>query len=439
MRKKVLFLENRYRTYTWQWMADFLEKKGCEIYWIVQNHYFAPKGENVYVIPYPSDKNILDAKERGIPSDIFDYVSFTDRNLYVFGCKNSDYYYFYYNEIMDYILNVNPDLVVGESTQFYELFAISICKQKGILYLHPSSCRYPVDRFSFYLYNTLKPYKGSGEEYTYEDALLLANDIANRNIQPSYMIIPPFSWRGWLKDKKDKLIKSYCYLRGEHFCTPSIAVKWILNRQRNELVKKWEVLASSKQWEKSIHNKFVVLYPMQMQPEDSIDVWGYPYRDQTETIRKIADQLEIDEVLIVKPNPKAFYELTDELLTFLASRENVLIVPLLTPMANVFEKTDLVVTVTGTIAMECIVSNKPVVTLIETMNNQQRNCPYLDDLMRLRPFIDMAKNGEYIKISDDERAAYINELVRTSYKGSPYTTANDKGMEIALQDIIKMD
>lgn len=439
MRKKILFLENRYRTYAWQWMADFLEKKGCEIYWIVQNHYFTPKGENIYVIPYPSDKDILNAKERGVPSDIFDYVSFIDRNLYIFGCKNTDYYYYYYNEIKDYILKVSPDLVIGECTQFYELLAISICKQEEILYLHPCTCRYPVDRFSFYQYNTLTPYKGSGEEYPYEEALQLANDIANRSTQPSYMIIPPFSWKGWLEDKKDKLIKSYCYLRGEHFCTPSIVKKKKKNQQRDELVKKWEVLASSKQWENRIQNKFVVMYPMQMQPEANLDVWGYPYRDQTETIRKIAEQLEEDEVLVVKPNPKAKYELTDELLTFLASRNNVLVVPLLTPMANVFEKTDLVVAVTGTIAMECIVSNKPVVTLAKTMNNQQRNCPYLDDLMRLRPFIDMAKNGEYVKISDDERVAYINELVRTSYQGSLYTISNDEGMEKALIDIIQVD
>jgi hypothetical protein len=107
-------------------------------------------------------------------------------------------------------------------------------------------------------------------------------------------------------------------------------------------------------------------------------------------------------------------------------------------MAKVFSKTNLVVVTTGTVAMECIVANKPVVTLVNTLNNKQRNCPYLDDLTKLRQFIDKAKNGEYIKISDAERVAYINELVRTSYEGSPYSTSSNKGMLKALCEVLNL-
>jgi hypothetical protein len=180
------------------------------------------------------------------------------------------------------------------------------------------------------------------------------------------------------------------------------------------------------------------MYPMQMQPEANLDVWGYPYRNQTETIRKIAEQLSENEILVVKPNPKAKYELTDDLMALLKSRDNIIVVPLATPMAKVFSKTNLVVVTTGTVAMECIVANKPVVTLVNTLNNKQRNCPYLDDLTKLRQFIDKAKNGEYIKISDAERVAYINELVRTSYEGSPYSTSSNKGMLKALCEVLNL-
>ena len=434
--KKVLFLENRLRTHVWQWMADFLEDRGYEIYWIVENHYYKPKGKNVFVIPYPKEQDIEKAKKLGIPKDIFDYVTFTDRNLNHFGCTNTDYYYYYYNQIREQLESICPDLVIGESTQFHELLTISLCMRMDILYLHPSTCRYPVDRFSFYKYNTLEPFKVSGEEYTYEEALSLANDIANRSTIPSYMVKPAFSWRRWFDEQKEKLINTFCYYSGERYCTPSPLRKIQLNQHRNKLVKKWERLAIKKQWEIAILNKFVVMYPMQMQPEANLDVWGYPYRNQADTIKKIADQLKDDEILVVKPNPKAKYELTDELLSLLASRDNIVTVPLETPMAIAFGKTGLVVTVTGTIAMECIVSNKPVVTLVKTLNNNQRNCPYLNDLLKLRPFIDKAKNGEFIQISDDERVAYINEIVKTSYKGSPYTTSYDEGMANALLDVL---
>ena len=43
------------------------------------------------------------------------------------------------------------------------LLTIKICKEKNILFLHPTSCRYPSGRFSFYKYDTVQPYLGSNE------------------------------------------------------------------------------------------------------------------------------------------------------------------------------------------------------------------------------------------------------------------------------------
>ena len=54
------------------------------------------------------------------------------------------------NTISNAIEKIKPDLVFGESTLFHELLVINACKSRGILYLHPSSCRYPTNRFSFY-------------------------------------------------------------------------------------------------------------------------------------------------------------------------------------------------------------------------------------------------------------------------------------------------
>ncbi len=302
---KVGFLENRLRTYGWQWIADYLEEKGCEVYWIVENHYYKPRGKNVYVIPYPSKKDILEAQKTGMLQEIYDYVAFSDRNLNYYGCERADYYFYYYNFIKEKLLKVQPDCVIGECTQFYELLTICFCKLEKILFLHPSSCRYPVDRFSFYKYDTLETYKGSGKEFKYDKALQLANDIANRSTQPSYMIKPPFSLKRWFETQKNKIIYAYSYYTGEHYCTPSIPRKRILVKRRNLIVNKWNELASEKNWEEKIKNKFVVMYPMQMQPEANLDVWGYPYKDQKKTIRLISEQLQADEILIVKPNPKA--------------------------------------------------------------------------------------------------------------------------------------
>lgn len=436
--KKILFIENRQRTWAWQWMADFLEEKGCDVYWIVENRYYKPRGKHVCVIPYPTKTGIQKAKEKGMPQDVYDYVTFTDRNINYYGCKNADYYYYYYKEIRAQILSIRPDLVIGESTQFHELLTICICKRENILFLHPSSCRYPVTNFSFYKYDTLEPYMGSGEEYTYEDALQLANDIAERSTQPSYMKKKPFTWKEWLFLQRCKIEYAYSYFCGEHYCTPSPNKKRQLVRKRNRIVNHWEKIAIEKKWENCIGGKFSLMYPMQVQPEANLDVWGYPYKDQTATIRTIAEQLKDDEILIVKPNPKAKFELTDELIELVETHDNIINVPLSTAMSTVFSKIGMVVVVTGTAAMECILSNKPVVTLANTLNNKQRNCPYLKNLKELRPYIEKAKKGDYVKLSDDERVSYINELVKTSYYGSPYTYSKNEGMEKALISILKL-
>ena len=62
--RRILFVENRYRTYFWEEMANRLEKDGHEIYFIVENHAFVPKRKNVYVIPYPVRKNLNEINSR---------------------------------------------------------------------------------------------------------------------------------------------------------------------------------------------------------------------------------------------------------------------------------------------------------------------------------------------------------------------------------------
>lgn len=429
---KIVFIENRLRTYAWQWMADFLEEKGCEIYWIVENHYYTPRGNNIMVIPYPKKKDIYKYKEKGMPNDLYEYVAFIDRNVNYYGCEKPYHYYYYYNVIKDFIEKVNPNYIFGECTQFHELLTIGICKEKNIRFLHPSSCRYPVDRFSFYHEDLYDPIGGSGEEYSYQQALDLANSIAERSTQPSYMNKQPFSWQKFIASQREKLVNTYCFFYGEHFCTPSPWKKIILEYKKEELYKKWNLLALSKKWKERIDNNFIIMYPMQMQPEANLDVWGYPYKDQTNTIKKISDHLREGEILLVKANPKAKYELTDELLDLISSRDNIVCVELSTTMSSIFSKIGMVVAVTGTIVMECILSNKPIVSLAKNLNTMQRNCVFLKDLKGLRRYIDMVRNGNFVNISDDERVHYINELVRTSYVGQPYGE-KDRNVLLALQ------
>ena len=101
------------------------------------------------------------------------------------------------------------------------------------------------------------------------------------------------------------------------------------------------------------------------------------------------------------------------------------IVPILhaTPMDAVLPLADLVVTATGTVAIECILSDIPVVTLIRTMNNDMRNCPWLESFDGLSGWVERIRSSSFPKTTQREKIDFINRLNRTSFRGIPYETA----------------
>ena len=164
-----------------------------------------------------------------------------------------------------------------------------------------------------------------------------------------------------------------------------------------------------------------------MQPEANIDVWGKKYRNQQNLIQETYEALPKKTVLYIKPNPKSNYELTEELISYVAQQENIKILHHSVKMNAVLPKIDLVITVTGTIAIECILSNKPVVTLIKTINNLAENCIYIEDLKEdLKNIISLVEMKEFKILNEQEKIVFINILNSTSYRGKVSDPFTDK-------------
>ena len=155
---KILFIENRHKTFFYEPIAKKLQEEGIEISWLIQNKEFTPNLESKkYSIPYPNAE--IDIQ---LDNEIESLIKI-DRQFNHFKQKDSSYFYYYNQKIKEILEEIKPNIVYGESTAFHELLTILNCKRKDILYLNPSSCRYPKGRFSFYKYDTLTPYSGSGE------------------------------------------------------------------------------------------------------------------------------------------------------------------------------------------------------------------------------------------------------------------------------------
>ena len=127
---RILFIENRHKTYFYEPIAHALREKDYEIHWLIQNKEFLPsKDFTSHLIPYPQSK-IEFTRDEEIESLIR-----IDRQFNHFEKKDSSYFYYYNQKIAELLDIIQPDIVFGESTAFHELITIVQCKRKDILFL----------------------------------------------------------------------------------------------------------------------------------------------------------------------------------------------------------------------------------------------------------------------------------------------------------------
>jgi len=412
---KVAFVENRYKTFFWSAIADQLSKEGIEITWLVQNPVFMPKGyskEFLSLIKFPTKREFEPVNKA---SDL-SRVKNSDRFINYFG-GNDDHYGYYYEQIEKWVEHEKPDFVVGESTLFHEMIVIDICKSRSIPYIHPSMPGYPGGRYSFYLYDTKQYLLGETCSLSDEQCLETADSIKNRERIPDYMVPPS----GQEVDRchpmpgsvADRLKIFWGYFRGEKYNTPNPISKFLLNRNINRFLDEWDRISLISLETSSRY----VLYPLQMQPEANLDVWGQKYRDQSKLIESISSNLPDGWKLLIKLNPKTKYELSESLLSVVKKRDNIAALPLKMPMSEAFDGSSLVITVTGTVAVECFLSFKPLIQLGPGIVEPGKGCSSLNNFSDLKGIVQNIEQNKFILAEDTDRVDLIRKIYSSTYKG----------------------
>jgi hypothetical protein len=167
-------------------------------------------------------------------------------------------------------------------------------------------------------------------------------------------------------------------------------------------------------------------FPLHTEPEVSLLVYGRPYVNQFEIVRMLAMSLPVDMVLIVKEHPWMVGKRT------LAAYQNMLDIPRVR-FANpaleartLVKQADLVAVVTGSVALEAAMLDKPVITfgdcpynlLPDTMVRRCADPRHLQTLVRQA--IDQQKT--------DEKAlrAYVASVFETSASVNLYSVLLSK-------------
>jgi hypothetical protein len=417
---RILFLENRHQTRTWEAIATGLAAQGHQVSWIVFNHGFAPRAELQYRVPYPRRRDLVPAGDR------FQSIVSTDRQIRYFG-KTSDHYVHYDQHIRAALAQFQPELVIGEATQYFELLTIEACRDARIPYIVPTTARYPTGRFVCLLYDTLDVVGGSAEIPGNEELRDFVSRVANRAIVPDYMKgvqsgkKPASDWR----TRRDWAFKAVQYVSGERYSSPS---PW-RKLQQVKMVRRnfgaWNRLAQQTGYDMATETKIRVLYPLQMQPEANVDVWGRPYNDQAAFIEQLSDILGDTAILFVKPNPKPKCELSDAMIQDVGRLSNVVPLASSVSMQHAFSHADLIVTITGTVAYEAVFARKPCVTLIRSRINDLAGCRFAPSPIHIADSITDLKADRFGMHSEEEVVQFAKRLYAESYPGKvqdPFST-----------------
>ena len=343
--RSILFIENREKTRLWEGVAVRLQDRGWDVHWIVQNPCFKPSTGTLHELRNLRLGNEL--SESDIAS-LFPLLTHErGRKYFASGCAH---YLPAFEEITALIQQVRPTAVVGEPTLFHELLAVQACSDLGVPYLHPAGERYLSDRFTVLSGATQTPIMKTRHRLARDEAMKISRNIATRTRRPLYMKkltrLSAFQRRArWLWTRA-----AIWYGRqiGEQFNTPSALTKHRLERGGRSLRGRWAKLSTTTGLEGAI------LYPLQMQPEANIDVWGHPFSDQTEMVRRLAEAAPSRTRIAVKANPKWKYEVDDDLMQLIANNPQVIAIPEDMTMADVQARVLGAVTVSGTIGLEAL-------------------------------------------------------------------------------------
>jgi len=343
---RVLFVENREKTYFWRLVAERLQNRGHPIGWIVQNPMFGKKlPGKVYPLGLP--RKTVPA----INQQQFSPLIKTDRGNRFFDNGNVHYSH-YYNVIEQAINDFQPDFVVGEATLFHEIIAADLAGKMDSIYLHPTGERYPSGRFVIFRDTTQTVFSGSGAPMLATVAHDLAKQISTGSKLPDYM-----RKTSNLTKIRSKWRWAYTRFRvwvgrlvGERFNTPSMLRKFVLMQGVKRNIRRWHEAASIPDPNESKP----LLYPLQLQPESNIDIWGNKYSDQLALIQRLLAAIPEGCKLALKANPKTYMEMSDSLLDYAVENERILLLPIAMDMSDAQTVCLGAVTVTGTIGFEAV-------------------------------------------------------------------------------------
>lgn len=417
--KKIVIIESREIVDSFRAVCDQIDSDKYEFIFIIFNPFYSKPGYNDVVIPYPNKKD-LGRELNDFEKSIIKY----DRQKNFFGRTDFRHYAYYSDKLKEQLDIINPDLILGEAASFQDFLTMQYCRENNIDYLVPLSTRYPSFHFAFFLFDKIEPYYVGKNIVSHKLASEVATLISERKTQPDYMSTVVNGTFKRYKSKKevvgDRLKKLTFYFKGDR--NTANPISYLFSKFRIKILNFiWNLLSENNINEENIN----IVYPLQMQPEANLDLYGNRFINQSIIINKFAKRLDNNSYLYVKTNPKRFFEINLSIVLSALRNKRIKLLPHKVSMDEIFDKSSGFITVTGTIAIECIIANKPILTFSDSFFNQSKNCMIFNEDPDIDIFIEKIRTDSFNKISHEDKVNYLINIGNHSFKGSLADSANN--------------
>jgi hypothetical protein len=413
--RHICFVANFHKTVLFHELAQRLQQNGIVVSWVVtkkEQYQFLKDHYGEAHIIYINRSHILKPDEP-IDDLKLNELAYGDR---VFKHEVKNGLAFLTNiqkPLYDFILGNKIAYIVGEITWAHELvLARMVRKRKELncIYVEPSVVRIPNNRFAFFI------------DETQNNILEFNEPVKNEVIKlekPSYLKINDKI----VKQNKStlaRLLRLKRFFSGENIekNDPNVitnkSVRFKVNAGE-ELNKTVYGRLTTMSFEK-IKNEKYIFTGFHKQPEASIDVSGRYHEDQFMNIVNLWRLLPQGWKLVMKEHTNAIGDRSYYFYKELLKYPNIVLADEKTNSQQLIEHSQLVVSVTGTIAYEAALLKKPAVTLSKVFFNRINYCKHLS-IYELAEGSNLSELAQELKMQPDNLLEFSNYLMKNSFDG----------------------
>jgi hypothetical protein len=419
----ICFVGNFYKTYLFHEIASKLTVEGVNVFWIVsklEQHDFLLKHYEAKRILY-INRSFINKPNVAVDDFKLNELLYGDRVLRHEMSNGLKFLTNIQKPIYDFLLTNKIRFVFGEITWAHELLLQRMAKKRtelNCMYLQCSDIRIPNSRFAFFVDEREYSMMQFDEPYNNDEVIKiekpkylgLIDNILKNNI----------SIQGRLKRLKR-------FFTGENIeeNDPNVVTNKItrLKIAATEEVNKSAYSRLHTVKFEDIQNEKFIFFGFHKQPENSIDVHGRYYEDQATTVKNLWRLLPAGWKIVIKEHTNAIGDRSYSFYTDLLKYPNVILAHEKIDSKLLIEKSQLVVTVSGTMAYEAALMKKPSITFARVFFNgiNYCRCVSLDDLLKYDSLTTLVSE---LNSQVDNRQEFSNFLFKNTFQGyiSDYVT-----------------